>query len=144
MKKILSNYYLYYWLYIAVARALPTYLIVTKYNLFSSETSTAYSIGFVGVLLILWLAIKFWSDLKEFALDMPEGFTREFALSVANVVPYGLLYGIGLVSSQLTDEFMFFAGTLLWTNALGVFLKANHMRLKRLALKGRGYVNVLR
>ena len=93
---------------------------------------------------MIWLLIKFWSDIKDFALDMKEGFIREFALSAANILPYLLLYGLGYVANSMTEDFMFFAGTLLLTNALGIVFRANHMRLRRQTLQERGYVNVLR
>ena len=74
---------------------------------------------------------------------MHEGFTREFVVSITEIGPYLLLFGIGLLSNQFSQDFLFISGVLLVTNFVGVFARANHLRLRRQELMGRGYVNVL-
>ena len=142
--KLLNNQYLFYWLFALVARVLPIGILIHHFELLNPEVSRRYRIGIILMMGFIWVGLKFWSDIKEFALDMPEGFIRELTLSVASVVPYALVYGVGLYAVSLSDDFMFFASTLLWTQALGVLFKANHKRIRRATLKERGYVNVLR
>ena len=144
MMKLINSQYLFYWLHKLVALALPLLILVHHFELLNAEVSRRYRVGIILMLAFTWALLKFWSDIKEFALDMSEGFIREFTLAAASLIPYVLVYGVGLYAINLAEDFVFFASTLLWTQALGVILKANHKRIRRAALQERGYVNVLR
>lgn len=136
--------FFYYWIWIIISRILPASIIGVEYGVFTTETTTAYKFGFAFIFVAAWSLFRFWEDLKRFAREMHEGFMREFIVSVTEIGPYMLLFGIGLLSNQFAQDFLFISGVLLVTNFAGVFARANHLRLRRKELMERGYVNVLR
>lgn len=136
--------FFYYWIWIIISRILPVAIIGAEYGIFTTETTTAYKFGFAFIFVAAWSVFRFWEDLKRFAREMHEGFTREFIVSLTELGPYLLLFGLGLLANQFSQDFLFIAGVLMITNAVGVFARANHLRLRRKELMERGYVNVLR
>lgn len=136
--------FFYYWVWITISRILPVAIIGAEYGIFTSETTTVYKFGFAFLFAAAWSLFRFWEDLKTFSREMHEGFTREFVVSTTEIGPYLLLFGIGLLSNQFSQDFLFISGVLLVTNFAGVFARANHLRLRRKELMERGYVNVLR
>lgn len=144
LKKALNSQYLSYYLWIIVSRVLPIVIIGLEYDLFQKETETTYKVGFVGGILLLWLALRFGADIRDFAKDMREGFFREFSLTIAKSSPYIFMFVVAYLASSMAEDFMFIATTLLVTHLLGSALRANHKRIRRKKLQKRGYVNVLR
>lgn len=144
IKKATNNKLLSYVLWVIVSRILPIIIIINEFDLVSPDISPVYRWSFAGFFVVFWGGIRFWSDFKDFARDLKEGFPREIFLAITAVGPYLLLYFIGVLATNLTDDFMFIAGTLFWTSLVGSVFRANHMRLRRKLLQERGYVNVLR
>lgn len=144
LKKALDNQYLSYYLWIVVSRLVPIAIIAWEYELYKKETETTYQIGFIGGILLLWLALRFGADIRDFAKDMKEGFFREFSLTIAKSSPYIFMFVVAFLAKTMAEDFMFIATTLLVTHLLGSALRANHKRIRRKKLQDRGYVNVLR
>ena len=139
---LINNRYISYWLWLFVSIALPVIIIGRQFNFM--DRTIAFQIGFPMTLVLFWALIRFWSEISDAVSTMPEGITRELAVSFMKIGPYVLLYFIGFFLNTFYQDYMFVAGTLLVTQVGGVILNANHNRLKRKDLIDRGYVNVLK
>ena len=140
--KILNNKYVSFWAWILVSTVLPITLIGHKYNVL--DRHWVIQLGLPFMITLLWASIRFWSEISEFCQTMKEGILREFILASLRLGPYILFYVFGLFIEIFHDDYMFVILTLLITQVFAVGFHANHKRLKRAELQGRGYVNVLR
>ena len=131
-------------LWLIAARIIPIGLVSYRFDLFKSTTSTGVRIGVIGLILIVWFIFALWDLFKEWVRTFPDGMFRELLQAVVKVGPYILLWFIGIIARNLTEDFAFITFTLMLSQLTAVYFRARYNMLHRKALKKRGYVDVIR
>lgn len=144
VKKALQSSKFCFWSWIVASLVSPIVIVGFKYDLFSEETSTTLKVSIVVIVLTIFAIIRGWNVIREWASELPEGFIREVILASMNIVPFLFLWIVGAIALNITEDFLFVAKVLFFTQITGILFRARNRQLKRAELSGRGYVNVLR
>lgn len=144
-KKAYNSSRFWFWAWIAASSVLPVVIIGQEYGLFSDSTSSMFKVGVASVVLAIFLIVRGWNIISEWAYELKEGTVREISIAAIKIMPYFFLMLIGHIVIIMTEEFFFVARVLFFTQAAGVYFRARNRTLKRKKLiEERGYVHVLK
>jgi len=135
--------YIYFWLKQIFTRLAPVLIISQQYALFEKTTPARIKLAAVGMLIVLWLIIKFGQDFHIWTKRLSEGMLKSFLFSVSRLLPYIIMVLITWIAYESIDKLMYVSIGLLVTNIVGVYFSTMHEYHVKQDLINRGFVNVL-